>query len=74
MESVVVPAIEISLSFGKTLLKSGQQQKAYSVFTECLKISQCTGYPTIVAASLGCLGMFFMPNDLARGVSYHENA
>ena len=71
---MVVPAIEISLSFGTTLLKSGQQQKAYSVFTECLKISQSTGHPTIVAASLGCLGMFFMPNDVARGVSYYENA
>lgn len=71
---MVVPAIEISLSFGTTLLKSGQQQKAYSVFTECLKISQGTGHPTIVAASLGCLGMFFMPNDVARGVSYYENA
>ena len=74
MESVVVPAIEISLRFGKTLLKSGQQQKAYSIFTECLKISQSTGHPTIFAASLGCLGMFFMPNDVARGVSYYENA
>ena len=74
MESAVVKAIDISLNFGKTLLKNRQQQKAYSVFTECLKISQSTGNPTSIAASLGCLGMFFMPNDMARGMSYYEQA
>lgn len=66
--------IEVSLNFGKTLLNNKQHQKAYAVFTECLKISQSTGHPTSIAASLGCLGMFFMSNDVARGISYYGNA
>ena len=66
--------IEVSLNFGKTLFNNRQEHKAYSVFTECLKISQSTGHPTSIAASLGCLGMFYMSNDIARGISYHESA
>ena len=70
MESV----IEVSLKFGKTLFNNKQHQKAYAVFTECLKISQSTGHPTSIAASLGCLGMFFMSSDVARGISYYVSA
>ena len=70
MESI----IEISLKFGKTLLDNGQHQKAYSIFTECLKISQSTGHPASIAASLGCLGTFYMSSDVARGISYYESA
>ncbi|KAL9958427.1 hypothetical protein ACROYT_G035439 [Oculina patagonica] len=75
MESVVYKAIDVSLNYGKSLLNNNERQKAYSIFIECLNISQSKGHPTCIAASLGCLGMFYVvSNDIARGISTYERA
>lgn len=75
MDAVVHEAIDVSLNYGKSLLNNNDRHKALSVFTECLNISQNTGHVTSIAASLGCLGMFYMTsNDITRGVSCYERA
>lgn len=75
MDTVVHEAIGVSLNYGKSLLNNNERHKAYSVFTECLNITQNTGHPTYIVASLGCLGMFYMTsNDITRGVSCCERA
>lgn len=75
MDAVVHEAIDVSLNYGKSLLNNNHRHKALSVFTECLNISQNTGHFTSIAASLGCLGMFYMTsNDITRGVSCYERA
>ena len=75
METVVYTAIDVSLNYGKSLLNNNERQKAYSIFTECLNISQTKGHLTSMAASLACLGMFYIAsNDSARGVSTYERA
>lgn len=75
MDAVVHEAIDVSLNYGKSLLNNNHRHKALSVFTECLNISQNTGHLTSIAASLGCLGMFYMTsNDITRGVSCYERA
>ena len=75
METVVHEEIDISLNYGKSLFNNNELLKAYSIFTECLNISQSTGSATSIAASLGCLGMFYIAsNDIARGVSSYERS
>lgn len=75
MENVVYKAIDVSLNYGKSLLNNNERQKAYSIFTECLNISRSKGHPTCIAASLGCLGMFYISsNDITRGISTYERA
>lgn len=73
MDTVVPEVIDVSLNYGKSLLNNNERHKAYSVFTECLNISQNTGHLTSIAASLGCMGLFYMAsNDITQSVACYE--